>query len=328
MNKQNKKKSKNSGLWILLLLLIASTAATTMAVTERMNSYLFSDEGAIPLIPESFISDLSGAESNTDSSETGTENACTETDGTGASTAGSQQANAPQTDSADVSSSTSQTAAPQSTPGFEVSDDQAGWSNGSSVNIFSINNTNGTQEVTVASSNGDKVIAPGTENSYVFKLKNTGNVAMDYTVTLDAYITPADITLPITGRLSRYDGEWVVGSPGAYAGVAALDKAEDSDTLGAGKYTYYTFDWVWPFETGDDAADTLLGNLATSQNITFTIAINTYATESDDPYADNGVSVPKTGDNSNVILWVVVAAGAFLLLLLLLLYQRRQDDKS
>lgn len=327
MDKQKKKKHKNSGLWILLLLLFAITAATTMAVTERMNSYLFSDEGAIPLIPDSFFSDQSGAESDTDSSAIDTE------------TDGNQQANAPHTDSAGGSSdnkgtgingtaSDSQPTAPPRNPGFETRDEQKIWSNGSSVNIFSINNTNGTQEVTVASSNGDKVIAPGIENSYVFKLKNTGNVAMDYTVTLDAYITPADITLPITGRLSRYDGEWVVGSPGAYAGVAALDKAEDSDTLGAGKYTYYTFDWVWPFETGDDAADTLLGNLATSQNITFTIAINTYATESDDPYADNGVSVPKTGDNSNVILWAVVAAGAFLLLLLLLLYQRRQDDES
>lgn len=326
MDKQKKKKNKNFGLWILLLL-FAITAATTITVTERMNSYLFSDEGAIPLIPDSFFSNQSDAESDTDSSATGIE------------TDGNQQANAPQTNSAGGSTqnkstgtngtaSASQPTAPPSNPGFEASDEQKIWSNGSSVNIFSINNTNGTQEVTVASSNGDKVIAPGTENSYVFKLKNTGNVAMDYTVTLDAYITPADITLPITGRLSRYDGEWVVGSPGDYAGVAALDKAEDSDTLGAGKYTYYTFDWVWPFEIGDDATDTLLGNLATSQNITFTIAINTYATESDDPYADNGVSVPKTGDNSNVILWAVVAAGAFLLLLLLLLYQRRQDDES
>mgnify|MGYP002514042591 CR=1 FL=1 len=31
------------------------------------------------------------------------------------------------------------------------------------------------------------------------------------------------------------------------------DMAENSDTLGAGKYTYYTLDWYWPFETGDDA---------------------------------------------------------------------------
>ena len=134
---------------------------------------------------------------------------------------------------------------------------------------------NGEKVITVNSGNGDKVIAPGTENSYTFKLKNTGNVALDYTVEVDAYFTPADIEIPITGRLNRYDGTWVIGGKDEYAKVPVLDTAEDNATLGAGKYTYYTLDWLWPFESGNDELDTMLGNLAVDQELTFTIVIKT-----------------------------------------------------
>lgn len=218
-------------------------------------------------------------------------------------------------------------------PGFEASDDKTVWTTNTKVDIFRISYVNGAHEVTVNSDNGDKLIAPGTENSYTFKLKNTGNVPLTYTVELEAYITPADLYIPLWGRLNRYDGTWIVGSRDRYEKVAALDGAHDKATLGAGKYTYYTLDWMWPYESGDDEWDTMLGNLAVDQDLTFTIVIKTRAEADTDSSGGGGggsgggggggITPPYTGDDSNLTLWIVIAAGSFGMVLLLLFYQRR-----
>jgi len=197
------------------------------------------------------------------------------------------------------------------------------------VDIFRISYENNEQKVTVNSDNGDKLIAPGTENSYTFKLKNTGNVALDYTLELDAYVTPENIRIPIQARLNRYDGTWIVGDQEHYAEVSVLDNASDKDTLAAGKYTYYTLDWQWPFESGDDAWDTHLGDLAVDQDLVFTIEIKTTAEADVNPSSGGGITPPYTGDDSSLTLWIILAASSFVVILLLLFYRsadKRQRD--
>ena len=104
-------------------------------------------------------------------------------------------------------------------PGFEVSDDNTVWTTNTQVEIFKLSYENGEANITVQSSDGEKVFAPGTENSYTFKLKNTGNVALDYTVDIDAYFTPGETVIPITARVNRYDGKWLVGSGDSYVDI-------------------------------------------------------------------------------------------------------------
>ena len=210
-------------------------------------------------------------------------------------------------------------------PGFEAGDDTAVWTTDTQVEIFRVSYVNGEQVITVNNDSGDKLIAPGTENSYTFKLKNTGNVALDYTVELEAYFTPADISIPITGRLNRYDGTWIVGGKDEYERVSVLDAAEDKATLGAGKYTYYTLDWLWPFESGNDEWDTILGNLAVDQDLLFTVVIKTTATESSNPNGGGGITPPQTGDNTNLTLWIVLAVISFVIMMLLLFVKTRRN---
>ena len=290
--------SKTKWIWLSVLILFVCVAGTTIAFMSRLDSFLLDDKGAISLITE----DTSGTD---DSSDT------------------------PGTDEPDPSTSTTpEVTQPPKNPGFEAGDDKTVWGTNTQVEIFSVSYVNGEQVITVNSGNGDKVIAPGTENSYTFKLKNTGNVALDYTVEIDAYFTPADIEIPITGRLNRYDGTWVIGGKDEYAKVPVLDTAEDNATLGAGKYTYYTLDWLWPFESGDDDLDTLLGNLATEQELTFTIVIKTTATESSNPYDDSGITPPQTGDNTNLTLWIVLAVSSFAMMIFLLFYQNKEKRRD
>lgn len=315
--------SKTKWIWLSVLILLVCVAATTIAFVSRLDSFLLDDEGAISLITE----DTSGTDNSTDETEDtqGTDTAATQAPTTeqeptsNTDTSGTQET--------DPATTTPQVTHPPRNPGFEASDDNTVWSTNTQVEIFRISYVNGEQVITVNSDNGDKIIAPGTENSYTFKLKNTGDVALDYTVEVDAYFTPADIEIPITGRLNRYDGKWVVGGKDEYAKVPVLDTAEDNGTLGAGKYTYYTLDWLWPFESGNDELDTMLGNLATEQDLTFTIVIKTTAIESSDPYDDSGITPPQTGDNTNLTLWIVLAVSSFAMMIFLLFFQNKEKRR-
>lgn len=316
--------SKTKWIWLSVLILLVCVVATTIAFVSRLDSFLLDDEGAISLITE----DTSGTDNSTDETE---DTQDTDTAATQAPTTEQEPTNSTNTSGTQetdpATSTTPQVTQPPRNPGFEASDDNTVWSTNTQVEIFRISYMNGEQVITVNSDNGDKIIAPGTENSYTFKLKNTGDVALDYTVEVDAYFTPADIEIPITGRLNRYDGKWVVGGKDEYAKVPVLDTAEDNGTLGAGKYTYYTLDWLWPFESGNDELDTMLGNLATEQDLIFTIVIKTTATESDNPYDDSGITPPQTGDNTNLALWITLAVSSFAMMIFLLFFQNKEKRR-
>lgn len=291
---EQKKNSKSKMLWLLVLLLFIGVAATTVTFTHILNGFLPDDQGAISLQPE-------------DSS----------------SGKGELDGQAMEKPSAKPHATTPK-------PNFEASDDQGTWKTNTQVEIFKISYQNGEKGVTIQSDNKDAIIAPGAKNSYTFKFKNTGNAALDYTLEMDATVSPANYSIPLTAKINRYDGTWILGDREQFASIPELDAAEDRATLGAGRYTYYTLDWVWPFEGEDDALDTLLGNAAADQEITFTLWLKTTATQSSDPNADGGISLPNTGDHTNITFWFVIMVGSLIIMIILFLLDKkdRRDEKA
>lgn len=305
-----RKKNENVGhLLMSVLVLFICVAATSIALTSRINGFLLDDKGAISLITEA---------EETTAKETEVEPETTiETEA---------QTDAPQNDSPE-------TKKPQvvqnANPGFEVGDDNTIWTTDTKIEIFKLSYENGEANITVQSSDGEKVFAPGTENSYTFKLKNTGNVALDYTVDIDAYVTPADKVIPVVARINRYDGQWIVGASDSYVDIPALDKAADSATLGAGKYTYYTLDWQWPFESGNDEYDTLLGNLAAEgEDITLTIVIKTTAEADYTEAGSPGITPPQTGDINQTELWLIMGGISAVLFVVMIVAQKSDERKK
>lgn len=293
MSMDEKKKShKRRILWLLVLILFISVSITTFTVVQIMNMYQPDDNGSISLRP--------------DGPEDG--NGPTSGDNTGT------------TDPVPTE--------PPVNPGFESADDETAWETKTQIELFKVSYENGEQKVTVVSSNGDKIIAPGSKNSYVFKLKNTGNVALDYTVEIEAYFNISGVEIPITARLCRYDGNWILGNKNAYANFAEGIVISDAEVLGAGKYTYYTLDWLWPFDGEDDTLDTMLGDLSSGQELTFTIVISTCAEESADPNAQGGLTPPKTGDDFNITFWVALIAGSLIIIIILLIIMKRESKPT
>lgn len=207
---------------------------------------------------------------------------------------------------------------------FRVADDNTVWNGNTQVEIFRVAYENGENQITVRSNEGDKVIAPGTENSYSFALENTADGPVEYSMTMKAYFSHEDYPIPVEVKVSRdTDKQYLLGSQTQFQDVLALNGVSDQGTLSRGNVMPYTISWQWPFE-GDDAYDTLLGTLAVEEDLTLTIVIETTASYA--PGAEGGV--PQTGDTSNILLYFVLMIGSGAMLILLLLFGRRKREES
>ncbi len=215
-------------------------------------------------------------------------------------------------------------------PNLEVKDDQnVVWETETQVEIFHAAYENESGEITVRSAGNDKVIAPGTSNVYNFYINNSGNAALDYTVSSEAEITVKSgqkLRVPLVARLSDWRGNYMVGSADSWVPVEALDGASTKGSLTADYHAKYSLEWQWPFE-GDDALDTMLGNLAASgDEIRVTIKLMVYATDALDPDIIEGI--PNTGDNAKLALWIALfVCSAFMFPLLLVLGRRKKDEE-
>lgn len=210
-------------------------------------------------------------------------------------------------------------------PGFQVTDESTVWSSETDIEIFRISYENGESRVTVNSQNADAVLAPGTSNTYSFVLENTGNVPLEYTMSMEAYFSHTDYPIPVAVRLTDLNGEYLLGSEEEAAPVLELNGISREGTVRVAHLVPYTLQWEWPFEQ-DDAYDTLLGNMATQEDITLTIVIRTTAscTDTVNPGDDEP---PKTGDTTAIALLLMMMVGSFGGILLLLLPRKKREER-
>ncbi|MBR0355714.1 MAG: hypothetical protein IJK35_10105 [Oscillospiraceae bacterium] len=186
-------------------------------------------------------------------------------------------------------------AEPQNDPktGFGVYDEDTVWSTHTDVEIFRVSYDSevGYPTVSVNSEKGDKVFAPGTEETYSFTLSNDGPYNLDYILTIEAFYENTDgLWIPIEGRLSDGSGAWLVGSSDEWPDVLELDGFRKEGKLPSGTLEDYRIDWRWPFERFDgegldsnDAYDTMLGNLAVDEDLILHIIIRTEAWIDEEP---------------------------------------------
>lgn len=152
--------------------------------------------------------------------------------------------------------------------GFQVDDAATVWGTTTAVDLFKAEYASPDgAAVTVRSQAGEKVVAPGTSNTYTFAVRNTGQVPMDYQMTADVERGGSD-DVPLELALIGPDG-------------AAVGTMGQQGTLAPGAAAQYTLRWEWLFERNADAADTQLGQAALSQQLSYTVTINTLAATAD-----------------------------------------------
>ena len=208
-------------------------------------------------------------------------------------------------------------------PSIQFSDADKIWLAGDNeVNIFKVSYDNELGDITVDGV-GNKVIAPGTTNTYYFELENTGNVGIDYQVTMNAYISDNITTIPVDAKLSDYNGRYIIGSETSWENVLEVnpDRVNDTGELSVGNKMRYIFSWQWPYESGNDEFDTMLGNLAVDEEVTLTVEINAVAMA--DEYAEGGF---QTGDDTDVAGIAIAAVASFSMFIFLLALRRKEEE--
>ena len=189
-------------------------------------------------------------------------------------------------------------------PNMDTTDGEGNvWESNEKINLFSSKYVNGENVVTIASSNGDNVIAPGTVTSYDFALYNNGNMAVVYETDLDFKLTVANeqlanYTFPLKVRLRDSEGNYIIGSGAEWVPVENASVAFHPGTLGATSYKKFTLDLKWEFDGGNDTLDNLYGN-QTADGVWLTLGINTYAEEHLDPTAQGGIKVDVNEENGS-----------------------------
>lgn len=183
-------------------------------------------------------------------------------------------------------------------------------------------------EVTVKSAEGDRVVAPGTQNSYDLYVRNVGNVPISYILEAQSFLTVTvggeEVQIPVDASFSTPKNSYMLGTDDSLEHLSGLDGAKDYFGLSAEHQAKYTLTWGWPFGE-DDEFDTMLGNLAAEgEELTVKVAFN--VTAAYDPNADGGS--PITGDSSNIGLWVALFVISTFTLIILLFWRKKEQDEE
>ena len=183
-------------------------------------------------------------------------------------------------------------------------------------------------KINVKSEFGNKIVAPGTENSYDLYVRNVGKVPIRYILEAESNIT-VDVNgkqteIPIEASFYTQRNSYLLGGEDSLENLGNLDGVKDASGLSPQHQAKYTLCWSWPFD-GDDQFDTLLGNLAAEgEELTVKVAFN--VTAAYDSNASGGS--PITGASSNIGLWVALFVISTFNLIILLFLRKRENDEE
>lgn len=155
------------------------------------------------------------------------------------------------------------------------------------LDVFAIEYKNATGEVTVLGNEGEKVIAPGTKVEYTLRMRNTDNVAINYSFTPDVEFL-SDHEIPILVRLVGPNDKYIIGNETTWIPIAEIGNISGYGTLGVNETAEYVFEWKWPFESGDDAYDSFLGSLSTGGGAGIDLSFNIHSEANLSSEANNG----------------------------------------
>lgn len=315
--KKNRIKNSSSVVWLTAALLTILVIATVSVAGSCLYSYAHQSDCQISLY-EGQVKESSGTLKNAVSQK--------------------REVASPVVRSQAVHYTSSEAKAQSQKSGFEVDDNTQVWKTETVIELFKTEYKNSDGTVTVKSADGSKIIAPGTEGSYTFSLKNASDSDADYKIWVEAELSSNMTGVPIKTRMSSDNG-WLLGGKSTWEQAAALNGVSTAETIGAGRSAEYTIYWQWPFEQGTDAFDTGLGDASatTNQEMSYTVTIYTLtatATDSDEPNQNNQNPVKrvldavKTGDDAQILLWLIVLAAATGVLLCLLIAKRKKKDED
>lgn len=220
---------------------------------------------------------------------------------------------------------------------LQVSDEEQIWSRTTEINLFDSHYINDEENESVRSGDGRKVIAPGTQNQYLFQVTNLGTQPIRYQIWYEIEEITSGYYLPIETGMEHLNASKIrtdVAEETTDSPVKVNQKTEF--LLQPETSDRYQFQWKWLYERGDDQYDTRLGDLAVGQELEYIVQIHVRAEIDSQGVSQNGSSqseqkqsknsqeqsgrmraVIKTGDMAKWRYWCMVCAISLMFSILL-----------
>ena len=190
------------------------------------------------------------------------------------------------------------------------------------LDVFSMQYQNDAGDIIIKGHDGDKVLAPGAKVEYTLRVRNVDKIALDYSLAPNVEFT-SDYELPILVRLIGPDEQYLVGDAKTWAKVNELENVSIAETLLKGESAEYIFQWQWPFESGDDHYDTLLGSMTEEHDIGLSIDFDLKSSANTNAKNNGGVFGEYTGIIILIVLFAILVIAAIVMFVLSLLGKRQ-----
>ncbi len=195
------------------------------------------------------------------------------------------------------------------------------------LDVFSVTYADASGEIIVEGANGEKVVAPGTAVDYTVRLRNTDKTAIDYDLVPEVSFS-SEHDIPILVRLLDPEDTYIAGDAKTWVEIEALNAIEHKGTLLKGEAIEYLFQWKWPFESGDDAYDTFLGDTVLTEDISIAVSFSIHAQANTDMTVNGGFFGSGAHNNVALLLFLVFILAALILLLVYKLTHKRKNKKQ
>jgi uncharacterized membrane protein len=195
------------------------------------------------------------------------------------------------------------------------------------LELFSVQYQNASGEVVVHGMDGEKVVAPGTKVEYTIRLRNADKVALNYDLVPEASFT-SEYEVPILVRVIAPDGSYVAGDAKTWITVSELNDKHGTGLLLRGESCEYVFQWKWPFESGDDAYDTFLGNITFEEDVRVSVSFTAYAEANTSPDYNGGLLGNLYGYAFYTLIFVILLAAAIIIMLIYKVLKNRREKQN
>ena len=205
---------------------------------------------------------------------------------------------------------------------FRVTDNESIWGRKTEISLFHDQYINKTKKVTVQGEDNKKVIAPGTESSYRFIIRNFSKWKAHYQVRLSTAASMPVEKFPVEIRMLNEEG-WITGENGNWRSFDEINAIAEERILNPGQSMEYTLYWRWKYDRDADEEDTFHGNAMlnpvteTAQMDSCTVTLHTTAAA--DVSGANGENTEaaehtgtifrkavKTGDTTSIWKWILL----------------------
>ena len=195
------------------------------------------------------------------------------------------------------------------------------------IELFRVEYANAEGEITVRGTNGENVVAPGTDINYDLRLRNHDDCIIDF-VMVPSVEFFTDEEVPVEFKMVDAHGNYILGGENEWASAQQLGALVHKGSIHPSEVFTYHISWQWAFEVSDeqDAYDTKLGSYRGENPPGLAVKIETQASANPTPVKSNAHMMHLLGEGFGCCwcCWLVWFLLLVCVLLLIWVWQLRR----